>query len=107
MLDAQGYVAECSSENIFIIRDGVILTPHDAAILEGITRDAVMVLAVQWRFQADARRLCAVLQLSSLYLKHARFVRHWLCEPAIGAPHERVARAAVAALALLVVCNQS
>ncbi|MBC7541560.1 MAG: branched-chain amino acid transaminase [Candidatus Sericytochromatia bacterium] len=45
MLDAQGYVAECSSENIFIIRDGVIYTPPSAAILEGITRESVMILA--------------------------------------------------------------
>jgi branched-chain amino acid aminotransferase len=45
MLDAQGYVAECSGENLFMVRDGVIYTPPRDRILEGITRDAVITLA--------------------------------------------------------------
>ena len=45
MLDAQGYVAECTGENIFLARDGALYTPPAAAILEGITRDSLMVLA--------------------------------------------------------------
>ena len=45
MLDPQGYVAECTGENIFIVRKGVIYTPPTTAILEGITRDALMILA--------------------------------------------------------------
>src|SRR6185369_7924301 len=45
MLDPQGYVAECSGENIFVVRDGVIYTPSRAAILEGITRDSLITLA--------------------------------------------------------------
>lgn len=45
MLDAQGYVAECSGENLFIVRDGVIYTPPRDRVLEGITRDAVITLA--------------------------------------------------------------
>ena len=45
MLDAQGYVAECTGENIFIVRNGTLITPPAAAILEGITRDTVMLLA--------------------------------------------------------------
>ncbi len=45
MLDPQGYVAECSGENLFLVRDGVIYTPPRAAILEGITRAAVITLA--------------------------------------------------------------
>lgn len=45
MLDPQGYVAECSGENLFLVRDGVIYTPPRATILEGITRDAVLTLA--------------------------------------------------------------
>jgi branched-chain amino acid aminotransferase len=45
MLDTQGYVAECSTSNIFVIRRDVITTPERTTILEGITRDTVMMLA--------------------------------------------------------------
>jgi branched-chain amino acid aminotransferase len=45
MLDAQGMVAECTGENIFVVRKGRLYTPPPGAILEGITRDSVMVLA--------------------------------------------------------------
>ena len=45
MLDPEGYVAECSGENLFLVRDGVIYTPPRATILEGITRDSVITLA--------------------------------------------------------------
>jgi len=45
MLDPQGYVAECSGENLFVVRDGVIYTAPRTSILEGITRDSVLTLA--------------------------------------------------------------
>ncbi|ADG69357.1 branched-chain amino acid aminotransferase [Planctopirus limnophila DSM 3776] len=46
MLNHKGEVAECTGDNIFIIKKGVLLTPpKDAGILEGITRNAVMRLA--------------------------------------------------------------
>jgi branched-chain amino acid aminotransferase len=45
MLDAQGMVAECTGENIFVVRRGKIATPPPGSILEGITRDSVMTLA--------------------------------------------------------------
>jgi branched-chain amino acid aminotransferase len=45
MLDPSGLVAECSGENLFLVRDGKIFTAPRATILEGITRDAVIVLA--------------------------------------------------------------
>src|SRR5438067_63092 len=45
-LDANGYVSEGSGENIFLVRDGKILTPPlGASVLPGITRDSVMRLA--------------------------------------------------------------
>jgi branched-chain amino acid aminotransferase len=47
LLDTDGYVAEGSGENVFIVRNGVIKTPPLTAILEGITRDTVMQLAKQ------------------------------------------------------------
>src|SRR3990172_4365255 len=45
MLDPQGYVAECTGENLFLVRDGKIYTPPTATVLEGITRDAIMRLS--------------------------------------------------------------
>ena len=45
MLDADGYVSECSSANIFVIKDNIIYTPKLGTILPGITRDFVIKLA--------------------------------------------------------------
>jgi len=46
MLNHKGEVAECTGDNIFIIKRGVLLTPpKDAGILEGITRNAILELA--------------------------------------------------------------
>jgi len=46
MLDRNGFVTECTSENIFIVRDGVLFTPTPVVgILEGITRGVVMEMA--------------------------------------------------------------
>ncbi len=46
MLNHRGEVAECTGDNIFILRTGRLLTPPiDAGILEGITRNAVIELA--------------------------------------------------------------
>jgi len=44
MLDPQGYVAECSGENLFLVRKDIVYTPHTATILEGVTRDAVITI---------------------------------------------------------------
>ncbi len=46
MLNHKGEVAECTGDNIFLVKRGVLLTPpNEAGILEGITRDAVIDLA--------------------------------------------------------------
>lgn len=45
LLDVNGYVAEGSGENLFLVRDGEIRTPPLTSALEGITRDTVMALA--------------------------------------------------------------
>jgi branched-chain amino acid aminotransferase len=45
MLDPQGYVAECSGENLFLVRDQVVYTPPRSSVLEGITRDSIITLA--------------------------------------------------------------
>lgn len=60
MLDADGYVAEGSGENIFIVRHGKLKTTPLTSILEGITRDTVMTFAadnglevIETRFTRD------------------------------------------------------
>ncbi len=47
LLDTDGYVAEGSGENVFMVRKGVIKTPPLTSILEGITRETVMQLATE------------------------------------------------------------
>jgi len=52
MLNHKGEVAECTGDNIFLVKRGQILTPSlDAGILGGITRDAVIELAHQAGFE--------------------------------------------------------
>jgi branched-chain amino acid aminotransferase len=45
ILDPQGFVAECTGENLFLVRKGVIYTPSLATVLDGITRDSIITLA--------------------------------------------------------------
>lgn len=45
MLDPQGYVGECTGENIFVVRRGKIITPATAPVLEGITRHTIHTIA--------------------------------------------------------------
>ena len=45
MLDPQGYVAECTGENLFIVRHGKIATPVTAPVLEGVTRHSIHTIA--------------------------------------------------------------
>ena len=48
MLNHKGEVAECTGDNIFLVRRGALLTPpREAGILDGITRQAVCELAVE------------------------------------------------------------
>ena len=55
MLNHKGEVAECTGDNIFLVRNGELHTPPiDAGILEGITRDAVMSLPVK---RAEVREI--------------------------------------------------
>ena len=45
MLDPQGYVAECTGENLFMVRRGKVVTPATAPVLEGITRHTIHTIA--------------------------------------------------------------
>ncbi len=51
MLDTNGYVAECTGENIFVIKRNVIYTPDLAPVLEGLTRDSIIALAQDLGFE--------------------------------------------------------
>ena len=54
MLDSAGAVAEGSGQNLFVVKNGVVRTPPPyAGILKGVTRDAVMELAVQAGYEVQ------------------------------------------------------
>ncbi|MGA1846414.1 branched-chain amino acid transaminase [Deferribacter abyssi] len=55
-LDPDGYVAEGSGENIFIIKDGVVYTPPVTSILKGITRDSIITIARDLGYEVIERR---------------------------------------------------
>ncbi len=45
MLDPNGMLAECTGENLFMVRGGKLYTAPRATILEGITRDSIITVA--------------------------------------------------------------
>lgn len=57
LLDNEGYVAEGSGENIFVIRDGIIYTPELTSCLDGITRRTIMQLAEELGYTVKEKRL--------------------------------------------------
>ena len=57
LLDAQGYVAEGSGENIFTVRDGVLYTPALDVALDGITRRSVIAIASEIGLKVVEKRL--------------------------------------------------
>jgi branched-chain amino acid aminotransferase len=57
MLDPEGYVAECTGENIFLVRRDVIYTPPAAGILDGITRQSVMAIGQDAGYEVREARL--------------------------------------------------
>jgi branched-chain amino acid aminotransferase len=57
LLDVDGFVAEGSGENFFIVRDGVIYTPDLTSALAGITRDTIFTLARDLGYQVIEKRI--------------------------------------------------
>ena len=57
LLDVDGFVAEGSGENIFIVRDGVLYTPDLTSALEGITRDTIVQLAHDEGLEVREKRI--------------------------------------------------
>jgi branched-chain amino acid aminotransferase len=71
LLTAEGYVADGSGENIFVIKDGEIFTPSLATgILPGITRDSVVQIAADLGYTVSERQLIR----SDLYLADEVFM---------------------------------
>lgn len=57
LLDPEGYVAEGSGENIFIVRSGVLYTPELTSCLDGITRGTVIQLAQEQGYEVREKRI--------------------------------------------------
>jgi branched-chain amino acid aminotransferase len=57
LLDVDGFVAEGSGENIFIVRKGRLYTPDLTSALEGITRDTIVQLAEEEGLQVIEKRI--------------------------------------------------
>jgi branched-chain amino acid aminotransferase len=57
LLDVDGFVAEGSGENFFMVRDGIIYTPELTSALEGITRQTVAVLAGELGYELREKRI--------------------------------------------------
>ena len=57
LLDNEGYVAEGSGENIFIVQGGQLITPELTSCLEGITRATVFALAEEVGLEVRERRI--------------------------------------------------
>ncbi len=71
MLNQDGYVAEATADNIFVVLDGVLVTPPAiAGILLGITRNTVLELAVKEGIPTEER----LFSLHTLYNGHECFL---------------------------------
>ena len=57
LLDVDGFVAEGSGENIFIVRNGIIFTPDLTSALEGITRETIVELAEEFGYEVREKRI--------------------------------------------------
>ncbi|WPC05617.1 branched-chain amino acid transaminase [Pseudomonas benzenivorans] len=57
LLDPEGYVAEGSGENIFLVKDGVVYTPEVTSCLNGITRGTILTLAEELGIKVIEKRI--------------------------------------------------
>jgi branched-chain amino acid aminotransferase len=57
LLDPEGYVAEGSGENIFLVKNGVIYTPEVTSCLNGITRNTILNLAAEHGIEVVEKRI--------------------------------------------------
>jgi branched-chain amino acid aminotransferase len=57
LLDNEGYVAEGSGENVFLVQKGKLVTPELTSCLEGITRDTVFAFAAELNIEVVEKRI--------------------------------------------------
>jgi branched-chain amino acid aminotransferase len=57
LLDPEGYVAEGSGENIFLVKNGVVYTPEVTSCLNGITRATILTLAAELGIEVVEKRI--------------------------------------------------
>ena len=57
LLDNEGYVAEGSGENIFIVRDGKLYTPELTSCLDGITRNTIFAFCKELGLEVEEKRI--------------------------------------------------
>lgn len=57
LLDNEGYVAEGSGENVFLIRNGILFTPDLTSALDGITRDTIFTFANEIGLEIREKRI--------------------------------------------------
>jgi branched-chain amino acid aminotransferase len=57
LLDPQGFVSECTGENLFLVRKGKLYTPPTATTLEGITRDSLIMIAQDLGYQVIEQQI--------------------------------------------------
>ena len=57
LLDNEGYVAEGSGENIFLVKDGVIYTPDLSSALNGITRNTIFTMCKELGIEMKEKRI--------------------------------------------------
>ena len=71
LLNPQGFVSECTGENLFIVKkDAIVTPPISAGALEGITRDSVMTIARDLGYEVE---VCNILR-SDLYMCDEAFL---------------------------------
>ena len=71
LLNTHGFVAECTGENLFIVKDETLITPPlSSGALDGITRQSVMTIARDLGYQVREENLLR----SDLYLAHEAFL---------------------------------
>ena len=71
LLSPDGYVSECTGENIFVVRDGVLTTPPlYAGALEGLTRDSVITIARDLGYEVREQNILR----TDLYIADEAFV---------------------------------
>lgn len=69
LLDAQGYVAEGSGENLFVVSEGIVYTPPLTSVLDGITRRTIITLCAELELECREK----VMTRDELYVADELF----------------------------------